>query len=130
MPGYLRGVVVDETRGGLRRQPFAHVAFVQLGLACQALGRSRFAILHRLVESQAVAQQDERPRHRRTKVTDKSAHQCIEFIRIGCPAHFALLWDKSPFAARSAHYGLRILLGMLAILPQMGPSQNSWEGNV
>ena len=88
------GVVGDESAGSLRREPFADVA---LGGSrfCGEFGRGhRPRAGHRFVESQFVADDDQRRIHRRSHFADGLHHEFVQLCfveRLGAGADIAFL---------------------------------------
>src|SRR5271166_371198 len=72
------GIVTDITSRCLGIQPFANVAFRRSRLFCYFGGGHRLSAAHRLVQTETIAQRDQRCIDRRSHVTDGLVHEVVQ----------------------------------------------------
>ena len=75
---FRRGIVGDESAGRLRGEPFAHVALVQIRLLRHLRGSKRAGAGHRFVESEFVAENDQRGIHRSAHFAKRLAKERVQ----------------------------------------------------
>src|SRR5450432_1748404 len=88
----LFGVIIDISGRSLAGQPFAYISLVQTGLLREFRGSDRHAIRHRLVDPEAVAEQNARAAKRDAEVADQLSDERIQFVRIWFTHDSLLSW--------------------------------------
>src|SRR5271155_2611865 len=100
-----RRVVADESSSRLSRKPFADVSLRCIGFRGELGGGHRSGAGHRLVESQFVADEDERGVHRRSHFTDGFHHEFVELRFVDWlryrGRHGFLLLEREPGKCRT-----------------------------
>src|SRR3954447_25149455 len=127
-------MVVDVSGGGLSGQPFAHVTLMQSGLL-RKLGRSDHGtIRHRLVESEAIAEQDACAAKRDAEVTDQLSYQRVQLFEVWFTHCSFLLFENSLIVIQKAYGDRRIasLKGFTFRRIAVGRLMSEWvrSGNV
>ena len=78
------GVVIDETRGRLRGEPFANVSLMRAGRRSEIGGRHRIAFGERFIQTQFFADKHRADAHHRAEIADQLTHESHQFVRLRC----------------------------------------------